>query len=102
MDIVTRAGHATTWPYIQPKFVDYCIMSTIRCDYVLHLDIEALTFLVFFLVTEALLPCRVVVVAKIKNCRVPSSECDMSCFRRAMHYKCYLNTMVRKGKGNIE
>ena len=31
-------------------------MSTIRCDYVLHLDIEALTFFVFFLVTEALLP----------------------------------------------
>ena len=39
--------------------------------WLLHLDIETLTFFEFFLVPEALLFCCV--VAKLKNCRVASS-----------------------------
>ena len=34
---------------------------------------KALTFFGFFLVTGSILRCRVVVVAKLDNCRVPSS-----------------------------
>ena len=34
---------------------------------------QALTFFGFFLVTGSILRCRVVVVAKLDNCRVPSS-----------------------------
>ena len=41
--------------------------------YVFVVATEALTFLKFCLVPEVLLRCRVVVVAKLKNCRVPSS-----------------------------
>ena len=41
--------------------------------YSIYIDIEALTFFVFLLITEALLCCRVVVVAKQKDCHVPSS-----------------------------
>ena len=40
----------------------------------LHLDTEVLTFFECFLVSEAPLRCRVVVVAKLSNCRVPSSS----------------------------
>ena len=39
----------------------------------LNLDTEALTFFVLLLVTETCLRCHGVVVAKLKNCRVPSS-----------------------------
>ena len=42
----------------------------------LFLDIKAFTFFCILLVTEALLRCRVVVVEKLKNCRVPSSTQD--------------------------
>ena len=38
-----------------------------------HLDTEAQLFFDFFLVPEAILCCRNVVVAKLKDCRVPSS-----------------------------
>ena len=41
--------------------------------WLLHYDTEALTFFKKFLVTEALLRCCVIIVAKLNNCRVPSS-----------------------------
>ena len=44
----------------------------IRCVYLLYLDTDALKFVVYFLVAEALLRCRVIVVAMLNNCRVPS------------------------------
>ena len=58
------------------------IVTAVYSLWLLYVDIEALTFFVFFLVSEAPLHCRVealpccrvVVVAKIKNCRVPSSD----------------------------
>ena len=40
----------------------------------LQLDTETLTFFEFFLVPEDLLRCRVVLVAKLESCRVPSSS----------------------------
>ena len=46
------------------------------CQYslwLLHFDTEASIFFVFFRVTEALLRCRVVIVAKLLKWRVPSS-----------------------------
>ena len=42
----------------------------------LYLDTAIFTFFTFFLVSEAPLRCRVVVVAKLNNCRVPSSFQD--------------------------
>ena len=38
-----------------------------------HLDTNALKFVVFFVVPDDLLRCRIVVIAKLRNCRVPSS-----------------------------
>ena len=45
--------------------VDYCIMSVFVVGlWLIHLDTEAITFFVFFLVTDSLKRCR---------CHVPSS-----------------------------
>ena len=44
----------------------------------LHLDREALTFFIFFLVTEALISCSVVVVAKLKTFIFTLSNSQMS------------------------
>ena len=52
------------------KIVGYHIMS--MSLWLLHLDSETLTIVLFFRVTKALLHCRVVVVAKLNNCRAPS------------------------------
>ena len=41
--------------------------------WLLHLGTEALTFIIFMRVTEELTCCFVVVVARLKKCRVPSS-----------------------------
>ena len=41
--------------------------------WLLHLDSETITCFRFYQVPGALLSCRVVVVAKLNNCRVPSS-----------------------------
>ena len=52
------------------------ILAMAQCLFswrLLHLDTETLTFFIFFSFTEALLCCRVVVVEKLKNWRVPSS-----------------------------
>ena len=81
-----RSWHATMLPrqhnhVLRPQnfwlclFVDYVYICWL-CLYLLwllHLDTE--TFLAFFLVTEAVLHCRVVVVvvAELYNCRVPNS-----------------------------
>ena len=53
---------------------DFCIVSTVYSLRLFHLDTEVFTFFGFFLVTEALLRCRVVVVAKLNNCRMLSEH----------------------------
>ena len=70
--IFVRAGYATTLPQ--------------QCDHVfrpqacwlLHLlwllHFVTLTFLEFFRVIDVLIHCRVIVVAKLKHCRLPSSD----------------------------
>ena len=53
------------------------LINGIMCIYVvaiLHLDTDVHTFFPLFLVTEAPLRCRVVVVVQLKNWRVPSSD----------------------------
>ena len=58
---IARAGHTTTLPrqrgpVFRPKIclLYYGIVSTVHSLWQLHLDIEDLTFFVFFLVPEAL------------------------------------------------
>ena len=57
---------------------DYCIMVCLCSLWLLYLHTDALLFVVFFLVTEALFHCRVVAFAKLKNCREPSSVNEKS------------------------
>ena len=64
---------ATTLPCFQAIKWLSNIAKCLYSVWVLHLDTEARTCIVFFLVTEAYLRCRVVAVAKQTNCRVPSS-----------------------------
>ena len=63
---------ANTEHYLQATKV-LVIVLCLYSLWQLHLDSETLIFWYFFLVTEALLRCRVVVVAKLKKCRAPSS-----------------------------
>ena len=58
------------------KVIDYGNKTTFVVP--LYLDNETLTCFVFFLVSEALLRCRVDVVAKLNNCSMPSSELLLS------------------------
>ena len=50
------------------------LMLSLYSLWLLHLDIETLTFFVFFRVNETLIRCRVVIVAKLQHCRVPHKE----------------------------
>ena len=52
------------------KAVIFCNITVFA--WLLHLDTQIEIFFEFCLVPEALLRCRVVVVAKLKNCRMPS------------------------------
>ena len=75
---ISTAGHATTWPrqcyhVLRPKnIVDYCIMYIfVATAPFRHQDREIFSD---FLVSESRLRFRVVIVEKLKQCRVPSSE----------------------------
>ena len=62
---------ATAWPCFQAKkwlVIAFCLYPL----WLLLLDTETLTFFDFFLGTEALLRCRIVVVAKLKNVACPA------------------------------
>ena len=62
-----RAGHATTLPRKRDHAFRFFYYGITVCPYLLcllHLDTEAFTFFVGFLVFDAPLYCRVVVVAK--------------------------------------
>ena len=50
--------------------VDFLHYDYMRCGY--SIETPSPTYCCTFLVTEALLHCRVVIVAKLKKCRVPS------------------------------
>ena len=63
---------ATTRQCFQVKNV-LSIALCLFCDY----SIKKPTFFKFFFVTDVLLRCRGVVVAKLKNCCVPSSDCTL-------------------------
>ena len=62
---------ATTTMCSGHKVVGYCINAIF--DVTSPFKHRDLTFVEFFLVPEALLLCRVVVVARLNNCCVPSS-----------------------------
>ena len=62
---------ATKWPCLQARKL-LIIALCIHLLWQLNLDTEAFTFFTVLLVIESLLRCPVVVVAKLKNCRVPS------------------------------
>ena len=67
---------APTWPCFQAtKFL--VIALCLYLWWLLHEDAETLSFSDFFHVIEALLRSRVVVVAKLKNCRVPNPRANM-------------------------
>ena len=73
--VVDRAGHATIlsqtmWPCFQGTKL-FVIAILLYLLWLPNLDSES--FSGPWLVLEALLRCPVVVVAKLKNCRVPSS-----------------------------
>ena len=71
--LVSRAGHATTLPrQSDQKIVDNDLICTVYSLWLYHLDTETFQFVVFFLDPDLLLCCRVVVVAKLNSCRVPS------------------------------
>ena len=63
---------ATMWPCFQATKL-YVTSILLHLVWLLRLETETLLFFDFFLVPEGLLRCRVVVVAKLYNCRVPSS-----------------------------
>ena len=63
---------ATTWPWFQATTL-FVIAILLYFLWLLLLDTKTLIFFTFVLVFEALLCCSVVVVAKLKNCPVPSS-----------------------------
>ena len=85
MDPKTRAGHATLLPrqrddvfrsqscLLLPNYYIFIVATPSR-----HRD---LNIYAIFSVPEALLHCRVVVVAKLYNCRVPSfaNNCSEAC-----------------------
>ena len=58
------------------KIVAHRIMYEVSMFWLRHLVIQTLTF---FRVTDALLHCRFVVVAKLNICRVPSSAVKNTC-----------------------
>ena len=81
--LASKAGHVTTLP--RQQNVDYCMIS-IFVVATLCIDRDASTFL-YFLVPEALLSCRVVVVVEnLINFRVPSSACIPKAFIRGASY----------------
>ena len=65
---------ATTWLCFQTQTLLIIALYSLWLLY--KKDIESFTFFVFFLITDDPLRWRLVVVAKLKNCRVPSSAID--------------------------
>ena len=68
---------ATTWPCFKATKL-LVIALLLYSLWQLHLDTKTLTFFTFFRVPEALLRCRVVIVAKLNNRNVPSSVYEPS------------------------
>ena len=66
-----RAGHGTTWPYFQAIkcLVIIGIVTAVYSLWLLYVDIEALKFFVFFLVSEAPLHCRVEALSCCRCCK---------------------------------
>ena len=76
--VLGRARHVTTLPlqrgHVFRQATKWWLLSydTVYSLWPLDLDTETLKCFLFFLVTEALLRCRVVVVTKLKNVACPA------------------------------